>query len=205
MSLLPGYHLEDLLARRPSQKTRDLIGERLLELFYFQVLRLHAFHADPHLGNYLFADDGSIGVVDFGCVKRLTPVFVDNMRRLYLYRGSKASPHFQRLLDQRYAMYRTRLRPAARLALTQFSDRFYQKVYPPEIEKDGTPFDFGASPVVKDYLRESTNLMHSKGALPEYLMLARVEVGLYHTLHRLRARVHTSRIVRSFLDETESG
>jgi predicted unusual protein kinase regulating ubiquinone biosynthesis (AarF/ABC1/UbiB family) len=204
MSLLPGQHLEELLAHRPSQKTRDLIGERLLELFYFQVLRVHAFHADPHLGNYLFGHDGSIGLVDFGCVKRLTPAFVGNLRGLYLYRGSRSSTHFQSLLDQRYAMFRTTLRPAARRALSEFADRFYRKVYPPEIEKEDIPFDFGESPVLKEYLRESRKLMHSRAALSEHILLARVEVGLYHTLQRLRARVHTSRIVRSFLDETAS-
>jgi predicted unusual protein kinase regulating ubiquinone biosynthesis (AarF/ABC1/UbiB family) len=29
------------------------------------------FHADPHPGNYRFGVDGSVGFVDFGCVKRL--------------------------------------------------------------------------------------------------------------------------------------
>ena len=29
-----------------------------------------AVHADPHGGNYLFQQDGAIGILDFGCVKR---------------------------------------------------------------------------------------------------------------------------------------
>jgi predicted unusual protein kinase regulating ubiquinone biosynthesis (AarF/ABC1/UbiB family) len=201
MTLVEGRHLDDFLARRPSQKLRDLVGERLLELFYFQVLRLRAFHADPHAGNYLFAADGSIGLVDFGCVKRMTPAFVANLSSLYLYRGARDSADFQSLVDKRYAMFGTTLRPAARRALSDFAEKFYRKVYPPEIEKDDTPFDFGASPVVQDYLRESRNLMNSKGALSEHLFLARVEMGLYDTLHRLRARVHTSRIVRRYLHQ----
>jgi len=51
---------------------RDLIGSRLVELYYSQVHRLKALHADHHPGNYLFQDDGQIGLVDFGCVKRIT-------------------------------------------------------------------------------------------------------------------------------------
>ena len=41
------------------------------EPFYFQMLKVKAFDADPHSGNYLFGKDGSIGLVDFGCVKHL--------------------------------------------------------------------------------------------------------------------------------------
>jgi predicted unusual protein kinase regulating ubiquinone biosynthesis (AarF/ABC1/UbiB family) len=199
MSLIRGQHLDDFLARRPPQKLRDLVGERLLELFYFQVLRLGAFHADPHAGNFLFDPDGAIGVIDFGCVKRMTPEFVANLSCLYLYRGARDSKDFQTLLDKRYAMFGATLRPAARRALSDFAEKFYRKVYPPEVEKDDQPFDFGASPVLQDYLRESNKLLYSKGALSEHVFLARVEMGLYDTLHRLRARVHTSRIVRKYL------
>ncbi len=53
----------------------------------------------------------------------------------------------------------------------------------------------------QDYLRESGNLIAARGALPEYLFLARAESGLYQTLHRLRARVHTSKIVRRYLNK----
>jgi len=199
MSLVGGESLDDVLRRRPSQRVRDLIGARLLELFYFQILRLQAFHADPHLGNYLFGADGSVGLVDFGCVKRLTPAFVADLRAVYLYPGSRQSAHFQSLLEKRYALFGRSLNPAARRALIDFAERFFRRVYPPELEQEDKPFDFGASTVVEDYLRESNNLFRSKGAVADYVFLARVEMGLYHALHRLRARVHTSRIVRRLL------
>lgn len=32
---------------------------------------LRAVHADPHPGNYLFTPDGKVGILDFGCVRRL--------------------------------------------------------------------------------------------------------------------------------------
>src|SRR5262249_14948442 len=98
MTLLSGDHLHPLLAERPPSSLRNVIGERLIDLFYFQLLRLNALHADPHWGNYLFGEDGTIGLVDFGCVKRLDRVFVADLQEVLLYPGSRTSPDFQRLL-----------------------------------------------------------------------------------------------------------
>jgi predicted unusual protein kinase regulating ubiquinone biosynthesis (AarF/ABC1/UbiB family) len=199
MSLLPGRHLEKYLAKRPSQKMRDEAGARLFELYYFQLLHVEAFHADPHWGNYLFNDDATIGLVDFGCVKYLKPEFVAHLRTIYLYEGPRDSDAFRRLLAERYAVFAETLTPPATRALQKFSENFYGKVYPPEVEKDGHVFDFSNAEFLRDYLRESQNLGRSKGVLPEYIFLARAEMGLYSTLHRLGARVHTSRIVRKYL------
>lgn len=199
MSLVEGRHMDDFLARRPSRKTRDLLGERLFELFYFQLLEVEAFHADPHGGNYLFGDDGSVGLIDFGCVKRLTPEFVASMRELYLYPGARDSAQFSTLLEKRHAPFKTKLRPAARQALISMADTFYSKVYPPDVARDDVPYDFGDGTVLQDYARNSQLLFKSRAAMPEYIFFARAEIGLYSALTRLRARVHTSRIVRRYL------
>jgi predicted unusual protein kinase regulating ubiquinone biosynthesis (AarF/ABC1/UbiB family) len=199
MSLMRGKHLDDFLADRPSQRLRDMVGERLFELFYFQVLKVEAFHADPHWGNYLFGPDGTIGLVDFGCVKYLDRAFVRNLKAVYLYPGSRASAEFSELLDRRYAEQGQRLPPKMRRALVRFAKEFYGRVYPPEPERDATPFDFSDAAVLRLYLREANNLARAKGGLPEYLFLSRAETGLYNTLHRLRARVRTSAIVRRYL------
>src|ERR1700704_4492488 len=51
MSLVTGRHLDGFLAQRPSQKLRNELGANLFELFYLQVLKIEALHADPHWGN----------------------------------------------------------------------------------------------------------------------------------------------------------
>jgi predicted unusual protein kinase regulating ubiquinone biosynthesis (AarF/ABC1/UbiB family) len=199
MELLEGAHLDQVLAGRPSQRLRDTLGARLVELHYFQLLQVEAFHADPHWGNYLFGKEGTIGLVDFGCVKHLQPEFVATLRSVYLYPGDRTSPQFQELLEQRYALHGRKLNPAARKALARFAENFYRVVYPPEMARDAEPFDFADNKFLKTYMRESANLAKSRCALPEYLMIARAETGLYATLHRLRARVPMSRIVRKYL------
>jgi predicted unusual protein kinase regulating ubiquinone biosynthesis (AarF/ABC1/UbiB family) len=199
MSRLEGEHLDVLLARDPPREVRDRIGANLLDLYYFQLLHLNAFHADPHWGNYLFREDGSIGLVDFGCVKYVPPKFVENLRKIFLYPGPRDSEAFRRLLDERYSLYGKRLNAATMRALVQFSQRFYGRVYPPAVEDDDRSFDFSDSAFLSDYMNESLRVTRAKGALPEYVFLARAETGLYQTLHRLRARVRTSATVRRYL------
>jgi hypothetical protein len=197
MSLLRGEHLDAFLAKRPSRTLCDLVGERLFELFYFQLLEMEALHADPHWGNYLFRDDGTIGLIDFGCVKYFPRKFMVNMSKIFLFRGPRNGPEFRRLLDERYADAGGLTR-AGHKALADMSEKFYGKVYPPDVEDDHKAFDFSDGAFMKEWIRESTKVTRTKGTLPEYVFLGRAEAGLYQTLHRLKARVHTSAIVRKW-------
>jgi len=198
MSLMAGQHIDDFLARRPSQKLRDQLGENLFDLFYFQVLEIQAVHADPHWGNYLFKKDGSISMVDFGCAKYLSRSTVGYLREGFLYPGSTDSAGFRKLLEKYYEDEGRKLSHATRQALIGFAENFYRKVYPPGAEHDEA-FDFGDAAFLSDFLAASKDLFKAKGVLTELIFLARAEMGMYQTLHRLKARVHTSRIVRKYL------
>jgi predicted unusual protein kinase regulating ubiquinone biosynthesis (AarF/ABC1/UbiB family) len=55
------------------QGLRDRWGEVVDRFFFGSIARFGMFNADPHPGNYLFHDDGSVTFLDFGCVKRLGP------------------------------------------------------------------------------------------------------------------------------------
>jgi len=199
MSLLDGEHLEQYLAHRPSQPERDRLGSHLCELFYYQLLGVGAFHADPHWGNYLFGPKGAISLVDFGCVKYLTPKFVDHLHATILYPGNRQSWEFRRLFEDGHALSGAKRNSAAQRALANLAEGFYRRVYPPEPEKENDTFDFGEEAFLREYMREAAHVFRAKGILPEYILMARAEIGLYQTLHRLRSRVQTTKIVRKFL------
>jgi predicted unusual protein kinase regulating ubiquinone biosynthesis (AarF/ABC1/UbiB family) len=55
------------------QDLRDRWGEAVYRFAFGSLRRLGIFNADPHPGNYLFDDDGTVTFLDFGCVKRFTP------------------------------------------------------------------------------------------------------------------------------------
>ena len=197
MTFLVGKHLEQFLAARPSQRVRDRLGSNLFELFYFQLLKLGAFHADPHWGNYLFRDDCSIGLVDFGCAKKLSAGSVQYLRGIYLYPGDRNSAEFRRLLETNYEKQKKKLPNTAYRALVDFAGE-YRKVYPPDQGKEFV-FDFSDKSFLTNYLRHATKLFRTRHVMTDYIFMARAEMGLYNTLHALKARVPTSEIVRKYL------
>jgi predicted unusual protein kinase regulating ubiquinone biosynthesis (AarF/ABC1/UbiB family) len=52
------------------QELRDQWAEAIFRFAYGSYHRICLFNADPHPGNYLFNDDGSVSFLDYGCVKR---------------------------------------------------------------------------------------------------------------------------------------
>jgi predicted unusual protein kinase regulating ubiquinone biosynthesis (AarF/ABC1/UbiB family) len=59
-----------------SQQARDRAGCALYEFYVGSVYRFGLFNGDPHPGNLLFRDDGSLIVLDYGCVKEFRPQLV---------------------------------------------------------------------------------------------------------------------------------
>ena len=83
MQHLSGLHLTDWLKTKPTQAQRDKAAQMIYDTYVRSVFELHRFHADPNVGNYLFLADGSIGLLDFGCVKTLTPSFSQQYSNLF--------------------------------------------------------------------------------------------------------------------------
>jgi predicted unusual protein kinase regulating ubiquinone biosynthesis (AarF/ABC1/UbiB family) len=83
MEQLDGVRLEDAWATM-DQEQRDQTGQRLMD-FYAYTFHCHqALHSDPHPGNFLILDDGSLGILDFGCVRHFDASRTDNYLRMLL-------------------------------------------------------------------------------------------------------------------------
>lgn len=80
---LGGCQLSEWLATDPPRELREHYGQLLVDLFYECVFERHFIHADPNFGNYLFSDDGQLGLIDFGCVRRLDERAVRALRQVY--------------------------------------------------------------------------------------------------------------------------
>lgn len=77
------------------KELRDAWGEAILRFVYGSIHRFRIFNADPHPGNYLFHEDGTVTFLDFGCVKRWT----EEQERLFragslaMLRGDRQALH----------------------------------------------------------------------------------------------------------------
>src|SRR5262249_18210108 len=127
----------------------------------------------------------------------LLPASVAYLRSVFLFPGSTHSAEFRRILENYYEQVGRTLKAATRQALIRFADNFYRRVYPQGSSEQ--PFDFADHSFLQVFLAECRNLFQTKGVLPELIFMSRAEMGLYQTLHRLQARVHTSRIVTKYL------
>ncbi len=78
-----GRRFADFAAHAP-QAARDRAGETIWDFAMRSIFQHGLFNADPHPGNYLFLPDDKVVFLDFGCVKRFTPDFVERWRRLCL-------------------------------------------------------------------------------------------------------------------------
>lgn len=75
--LVRGKSWSDALAA--DQELRDSWAEAIHRFLYGSYHYFHVFNADPHPGNYVFHDDGSVSFLDFGCVKRFDPEQIESL------------------------------------------------------------------------------------------------------------------------------
>jgi predicted unusual protein kinase regulating ubiquinone biosynthesis (AarF/ABC1/UbiB family) len=78
MDWLEGAHLKEFLTTNPSQEVRNKLGQALWDFYNAQFHELKQVHADPHPGNFMFQQDGTLGIIDFGCVKEIPEDFYEN-------------------------------------------------------------------------------------------------------------------------------
>lgn len=79
--LVRGRRWNEALAA--DQGLRDQWAEAIHRFVYRSYYRLNVFNADPHPGNYVFHDDGSVSFLDFGSTKRLRRDRVEMLVAVY--------------------------------------------------------------------------------------------------------------------------
>ena len=81
MSWLDGEPLLNWKGR--TQEEKDRLAVNMFRAWYVPFYSYGVIHGDPHLGNYTVRPDGSVNLMDFGCVRVFPPRFVRGSIELY--------------------------------------------------------------------------------------------------------------------------
>lgn len=198
MSWLQGMHLDQFLQTQPSQQVRDQLGQALWDFYAFQLHKLQLMHADAHPGNFLFREDGSVGIIDFGCVKAVPkdfyqayftliqpgilndwPAFIEGCRHAGMILPGDTEKEIQ--------LYGGIFHKTLSLVCKPFHQQvfdFGDEAYFDEIYAYGEKIGRSAE------LRQSPPRGSRHG-----IYLNRAFFGLYSILNQLKARVHTQRYI----------
>ena len=203
MTFVEGRHLDAFLDEDPDQATRDHFGQLLWDFLHEQVASNHrTLHADAHPGNFLFRDDGQLGVIDFGCVKTFPQDFRDDMLRLYRARMADDEEAITQLLH-RLDILHEGLSVEIRDEIRQFFDRYGSLLVEPYQESS---FDFGDPDFrtrLHDCFQEASRLRQVVGS-PHFIFLNKALVGLLNLLTQLKPRIDTTDSLALLNDELQA-
>jgi predicted unusual protein kinase regulating ubiquinone biosynthesis (AarF/ABC1/UbiB family) len=198
MDWLGGQHLAEFMATNPSQEVRNQVGQALWDFYQFQLHTLHQVHADPHPGNFLFRAEngGTLGVLDFGCVKEIPADFQQQFLTLLSPDLLQDESRFVALLTELEmlrpsddAAKRQLVLDVARPLLTLVARPFQQPT-----------FDFGDPSYLAELYALGDSMMQDPQLRQEreprgsrhFIYVNRTYFGLYSLLSELRAVVHTA-------------
>jgi predicted unusual protein kinase regulating ubiquinone biosynthesis (AarF/ABC1/UbiB family) len=197
MDWLKGLHLNEFLQTNPSQEVRNRIGQILWDFYDYQIHTLRQVHADPHPGNFLMRENGTMGVIDFGCIKVIPDFFYDNYFALInfdtLEDKEKTVDIFKKL-----EFITSSDNPKEEVFFTVlFTEMIYLLGKPFSVDE----FDFADDDYfesVYQYAEKLQNLEELKTSKvargsQHGLYVNRTYFGLYSILNELRAKVTTTR------------
>lgn len=183
----------DFSAAAP-QAARDRAGAAIYDACFTAIFRHCTYNADPHPGNYLFAEDGAVTLLDFGCVKHFAPAFIEGWKRIA-----------RSILDDDRAAFRAAWIDAGfvgRKWRFDFDHQFeaMRFMYGPALSAAPVRFTHDFISAVHDRLIFQ-NRNKLKLALPaDWLFVNRLQFGLFSVLAHLGASATWGELLRAAIE-----
>lgn len=190
MSALQGEHLADFLKRNPKQEERNVYGQRLWDFFHTQINDWGTLHADSHPGNYMLCNDGRLGVLDMGCVKKCPADFFKDYVSLLPLQLRADDQELWSVYERLELVYAQHRDSDDEKAFFDLCKRFGELVVAP-YRTDR--FNFADAQYAADY----ANLVKQAASRPEprgshhFIYITRSHIGLYRMLMQLGAEIST--------------
>jgi predicted unusual protein kinase regulating ubiquinone biosynthesis (AarF/ABC1/UbiB family) len=174
-------------AQQADQALKNTWAEAILRFCVGSFRHANLLHADPHPGNYRFNSDGTVGFVDFGCVKILP-----EPQRWRLVAMSRA------VIEDRKHDYRDLMVQAGFLTADSdlTADELYrwQSAMNYEVAAAPQPVTYTAETTARTVhglfdLRAADHPLARMNAPDDYVFLARVQVAVFSVCASLHATV----------------
>jgi predicted unusual protein kinase regulating ubiquinone biosynthesis (AarF/ABC1/UbiB family) len=176
-----------------SQGERDLAAETIFRFVFGSLYRLHAFNGDPHPGNYLFRPGGQVTFLDFGLVKRFAAAEIDVLERMITAMVlDRDIPEYRRIIEE-IGMLRPGT-PFSNEAVEDYFGHFYDFVLRDEVATITSEY---ASETVRRFFDASGPhgpLMKAANVPPAFVIIQRINLGLYAIFGQLHATANWRRI-----------
>ena len=186
--LVSGSRFDEVLGW--SQHERDMAAETINRFVSRSLYRLHAFNGDPHPGNYLFHGRGRVSFLDFGLTKHFTDEdlapLADAVRFLVI---ENDGPGFRASLER--AGFLRAGAPVPTEAVVDRFGLFYRTVYR---DAPMTITPAYASAIVRRFFDAKGPLAPYSDVPRAYVVLQRINLGLYAVLGSLNATANWRRI-----------
>lgn len=194
MNWLDGAPL--LQFRDAPQGLRNEIATHLFHAWYVPLYRYGVLHGDPHLGNYSATPDGTLNLLDFGCIRVFGAQFVGGV--IALYRAVAADD-----FDATVAAYETWGFKGLSRPMIEALNRWARYLYGPLLADKVRPIDegegtrFGAT-VAAEVHAEVRRL---GGVRPprEFVLMDRSAIGLGSVFMHLKAELNWHRLFEALI------
>jgi predicted unusual protein kinase regulating ubiquinone biosynthesis (AarF/ABC1/UbiB family) len=176
-----------------SQAEKDLAAEAIYRFVFRSLYRMHAFNGDPHPGNYLFQPGGRVTFLDFGLVKHFTPADVDVLARMVesIVLRTDMKAYRRAIADAGFLPIDA---PFSDDAIEDYFGHFYNFV---RADRPVTITPAWSSESVRRFFDASGphgEIMKAANVPPSFVIIQRINLGLFAVLGELRATANWRRI-----------
>jgi predicted unusual protein kinase regulating ubiquinone biosynthesis (AarF/ABC1/UbiB family) len=201
MTWLDGVPLLDFIAQHDDVEMRNKVAHNMFRAWYVPFYNYGIIHGDPHLGNYTVRPDGSVNLMDFGCIRVFKPSFVKGV--IDLYRALRDGD--EDLAVEAYRIWGFEDLDRETIDVLNHWARF---VYAPLMEDRTRRIQETNSGV---YGREVVEKVHGelrrlKGVRPprEFVLMDRAAIGLGSVFLHLKAEVNWYRMFHELIEEFDA-
>ena len=198
MTWLDGEPLLTTGRSTPQEEREPRSRVNMFRAWYVPFYRYGVIHGDPHLGNYPVRPDGSVNLLDFGCVRVFPPRFVRGSIDLYrALHDRRPRPRRGRLRE--LGLHRPqprddrRAEPLGRLPLRAADGR---PRAPPDRRHGGAAIGREMAENVYAELRRMGGVRPPR----EFVFMDRAAIGLGSVFIHLRAAINWHTLFESLID-----